>query len=89
MFRRILNRRALIEAGERARMVHSLWLSHHLVGRSGIGSGNPGTAVGGLPDIPSRKVVDGGFDELIATPLGKAWAEDWWHCAMEQVEDVD
>ncbi|XHC25542.1 MAG: hypothetical protein ACFHWZ_04145 [Phycisphaerales bacterium] len=42
-----------------------------------------------MPEIPSRKVDDGGFDEIMATPLGKAWAEDWWHGAIEQVRDVE
>lgn len=89
MFRRILSRNVLMEAGERARRAHSLWLTHHLVGRSRIGGGDPGRAVAGVPDIPSRKVVEGGFDELISTPLGKAWAEDWWNSAMERAREVE
>ena len=89
MFRRILSRRVILEAGERARMTHSLWLTHHLVGRSRIGGGKPGTAVSGVPEIPSRKVDEGGFDEIMATPLGRAWADDWWNGAIERVQDVE
>lgn len=89
MFRRFLTRRTLLEAGEKARMTHSLWLTHHLVGRSSIGSGFPGRVVGQVPEIPSRKVEDGGFARIMATPLGKAWAEDWWNIAMEQIQDVE
>ncbi len=89
MFRRLLTRRHLLEAGEKARMVHSLWLTHHIVGRKGIGSGDPGRVIGNLPEIPCRKVSDGGFARIMATPLGRAWAEDWWNGAMDQVEDVD
>jgi hypothetical protein len=89
MFRRLLPRRILLEAGEKARMTHSLWLTHHLVGRNGIGSGQPGRVVPGIPEIPSRKVSDGGFARIMATPLGRAWAEDWWNGAMDCIEDVD
>lgn len=89
MFKRMFSRRSVMEAGERARLVHSVWLTHYLVGRSRLGSGSPGRAADGLPEIPSRRVADGGFADILATPLGRAWAEDWWNIAMEHVPDVE
>ncbi|MFU8828244.1 MAG: hypothetical protein ACNA8P_02315 [Phycisphaerales bacterium] len=89
MFRQFLTRRTLLEAGERARLVHSMWLTHHLRGRSSTGGGEPGRPLAGIPEIPSRKVVDGGFAEIMATPLGKAWAEDWWNGAIEHLQQME
>lgn len=34
--------------------------------------------------IPIRRVEAGGFDDLIATHAGRAWADQWWTNAMQE-----
>ena len=69
-----ISRRKALEAGERARRLHSAWLSAALAsGRS-------------YPRIPSRPVERGGFDALRHRPTGPERAERWWSLALERVE---
>lgn len=55
-------------AAERARRVHSTWLTRAL-----RGGGNAH-----IPRIPVRRVSEGGFDPLLSTVEGREWAEAWW-----------
>lgn len=65
----------LITAGERARRTHSQWLTSAVRDRSGC-----------LPRIPTRRVDEGGFDALVASPAGRRWADGWWRDAFDRVE---
>jgi hypothetical protein len=61
-----------LEAAARAmRDLHARWLTRALQhGRR-------------PPRIPVRKVSEGGWAALMATPEGKAWAEEFWQGAFE------
>lgn len=74
MFRRILSRARLLEAGERARREHEVWLNHAL--RSGRR----------LPRIPRRKVSEGGFSAVTRTESGRRWAEAWWQGTLDTLD---
>lgn len=67
-------RRRLETAAEKARRLHSAWLTHAL---------NDPSA---LPRIPVRPVSRGGFAAIVASPGGRAWADRWWSGAFHQVE---
>lgn len=53
--------------GEAFRLTHERWLNRAI--------NHPRR----YPTIPSIRVDAGGFDELTDTPLGRSWAEQWWH----------
>ncbi len=40
------------------------------------------------PRIPVRRVDDGGFDDLTATPRGREVAGRWWRMAFSKVRDA-
>ncbi len=66
----------LLSAAEKARLMHSRWLSRALAER--------GRA---WPVIPLRRVSEGGFSAMLALPQGRAWAERWWEEALVRLED--
>jgi len=41
---------------------------------------------GRYPTIPSLRVDAGGFERLTSTPLGRAWADQWWHETFHSME---
>lgn len=53
--------------GEAFRLTHERWLNRAIK--------HPRR----YPTIPSMRVESGGFDRLTETPLGRSWAEQWWH----------
>lgn len=38
--------------------------------------------------IPTRRVDAGGFEELVRTEAGRAWADRWWSDAMQAADDM-
>lgn len=66
--------RRLITAGEKARRLHSAWLTRALAEPSRF------------PRIPARPVRDGGFRRLVATPRGRAWADGWWSDTFDTLD---
>ena len=68
----------LAAAAERARIVHSAWLTRAVRDRAGT-----------LPRIPTRRVDRGGFEAVRSTPEGRAWADDWWHFALDRVDSYN
>lgn len=38
--------------------------------------------------IPTRRVDAGGFDGLVRTEAGRAWAERWWLDAMQAADEM-
>lgn len=63
--------------GERARRIHSEWLTLALRGE------RP------LPRIPVRRVDEGGWEELLGQPNGRRICERWWRIALRWVFDLD
>ena len=68
-------RRAAERLGAVYRTQHSVWLTKAL-----------GGGFGALPSIPRRRVADGGFASLMATPAGRQWAASWWGDAFEGLD---
>lgn len=66
MFWNFAKRGDLFDVGAAMRRVHSRWLSRAVA------------SPGGLPRIPTIAVREGGFDPIVSTPAGRAWAESWW-----------
>lgn len=67
----------LLSHGERARRYHERWLNRALaLERSGAK----------IPKIPARAEADGGFDRLMSTTLGRAWARSWWETTLSTLE---
>lgn len=62
-----------LEASEKARLVHSAWLTRAL--RSGRS----------WPTIPLRRASEGGFAPVMRTPEGRAWVESWWTNIMAEL----
>jgi len=61
------------EAGEKARRLHSAWLTDAVVtGKS-------------TPKIPVREVEQGGFSRVAASALARERADRWWTIALERV----
>lgn len=52
------------------RRVHSRWLSRAM--RAGYVA----------PRIPTRRVDEGGYEPVMASPEGRAWAAEWWDRAL-------
>jgi len=71
MLRAVLSVFDIESAAEAMRRFHSRWLTAAL--KHGA---RP-------PRIPLRRVSDGGWGELMATPEGQAWAEEFWQGAFE------
>ena len=40
----------------------------------------------GYPRIPVRKVSEGGYAGLMASPNGRSIADGWWHSALERLD---
>lgn len=59
---------------ERARRVHSAWLTWALASDERF------------PRIPRQAVGGGGYDTLLATPRGRAVCRRWWQRALDAVE---
>lgn len=71
MFRSIFSKEVWLAKAEAMRRAHSSWLSRAVKHGS-----RP-------PRIPVRKVSEGGWDELMSTPEGRAWADEFWQGAFE------
>lgn len=65
----------MLPTAERVRLEHESWLRWAF-----------GRPAGMLPRIPVRRVSAGGFDAIMATPGGRAWAASWWGRAFDRVE---
>ena len=39
----------------------------------------------GVPRIPTRRVSEGGYGELVRRPLGRLMATHWWARAIEKI----
>jgi len=77
MLGRLFNRDwRVLSAGERARMLHGRWLSRALAQPRRV-----------WPMIPLRRVSDGGFQRLMSSSEGRAWAEAWWDSTLAVVPD--
>lgn len=76
MFRALFDLLSGEDPGERARRMHSAWLTRAI--RHGGGQG--------LPRIPVRRVSEGGYGPLMATVKGREWAEQWWGDTLGQPE---
>ena len=75
MFRDLFARSTrLLTAGEKARRLHSAWLTRALAEPQRF------------PRIPARPVRDGGFTCLVAKPSGRAWADEWWTDTLESLD---
>ena len=75
-FRRIFGMKKRVElAGERARRVHGQWLTQAIMS-------------GGVhaPRIPTRKVSEGGFEDVRTSADGRAWADSWWSGAFRKTD---
>lgn len=81
MFWNWLRRKRVLDAGERARQLHSAWLTQALHRSSQVPPPMPG-----YPRIPRRTVRDGGFDALRSRPHGPARSARWWSIALDRVE---
>lgn len=67
-------RRSMLSTGQRMAMEHSAWLTRVLGSRH-----QP-------PRIPVRKVSEGGFAAMMATPSGRFRAERWWERTLARDE---
>jgi hypothetical protein len=74
MLRSFLDFFDLPARAEAMRRMHSAWLTKALQRGS-----KP-------PRIPTRKVADGGWSQLTATPEGEAWAREFWEETLEHPE---
>ena len=74
--RRLFGLQRRIEtSGERARRVHAEWLTRAIMS-GGINA----------PRIPTRKVVEGGFEHVRQSKDGRAWADSWWSGAFRSTD---
>ncbi len=62
-----------LEAGRKARLLHSRWLTAAIE--------RPMDA----PRIPTRRVADGGFSDMLGRPNGRQRADKWWDLALDRV----
>ena len=76
MFWEFFSLSKLVNHAEAMRRRHSVWLTRALQRPSRF------------PRIPVRAVAEGGFSSLVATPAGRAWADEWWSDTL-QLEDLD
>jgi len=74
MRRRLFGSQNILDRGEAARRLHSVWLTRHL------------HAVPPPPRIPVRPERTGGFSRLAARPHGLRRAARWWALAFERTE---
>ena len=81
MFWSWLKRKRVLDAGERARQMHSAWLTQALHRSNQTPPRTPG-----YPQIPRRTVRDGGFDALRNRPHGPERSARWWSIALDRVE---
>lgn len=68
-------RRAPLTVGQRMILEHARWLTKALKRKNQ------------LPRIPVRKVSEGGFVRLMATPSGRYRAERWWEKTLQHLDD--
>lgn len=64
----------ILTASERARRVHSAWLTRALAEDAHE-----------APRIPARRVEQGGFGALLRTARGRSWAWEWWGRVLESL----
>ncbi|MCA9311623.1 MAG: hypothetical protein KDA21_10485 [Phycisphaerales bacterium] len=74
MIWRALRRSDLVWLGEKARRVHEAWLTRALQ--------EPER----WPRIPTRRVADGGFDGVMSSAEGRAWAHGWWDRTLVEAD---
>ena len=65
----------ILTASERARRLHSAWLTRALAGETGE-----------CPRIPTRRVEQGGFSGILRTAFGRRWAVEWWRRAWDRID---
>lgn len=75
---RFSRRRRLLLAGEKARAEHSRWLTRAMQ--------QPGLY---FKRIPTKKVSEGGFDDLMRFEAGREWADRWWSSKIEELDAAD
>jgi hypothetical protein len=63
------------DAGERARRIHSQWLTNALELEKPY------------PRIPRRRVDEGGFSRLLSRANARQLIERWWSLALRRVDD--
>jgi len=66
-----------IEAGERARQEHALWLTQAMRSRKPY------------PKIPLRAVDAGGFERLMHKQGGERLTTSWWEAAFARIDRVE
>jgi hypothetical protein len=76
MFWEFFSLSKLANHAEMMRLRHSVWLTRAL-GRASA-----------YPRIPTRPMAEGGFNGLMATRAGRAWAEEWWSDTLRS-DDLD
>lgn len=65
--------RKITDPGQRARAVHSVWLTWALDQQVR------------MPRIPTRPVSQGGFERMMANQAGREHAQKWWDAALKRV----
>ena len=70
-------KRKLLDASQRFRREHEVWLTHALARLR--------RSPRSVPRIPTRAVRNGGFDALRTRDHGPERAKAWWLLAMERV----
>ncbi len=68
-------RQRILTASERAKRLHSAWLTRALAGD-----------LPESPRIPARRVEQGGFGALLRTGYGRRWATDWWRRVLDRLD---
>lgn len=66
--------RKIEDHGAAARRLHSAWLTWALDQPEGV-----------IPRIPTRRVAQGGFTDLMRTHRGRRAADSWWARAIETI----
>lgn len=61
---------------ESMRRTHARWLTRALR-----------TTPARMHRIPRRRVDEGGFDRLMRTRAGRAWADRWWERAFDAADE--
>jgi hypothetical protein len=72
-----VTKRDLSDLGAAMRRAHARWLSRAVASPARV------------PRIPTIAVRDGGFDPIVSTPAGRAWAEAWWQQTLVRDDLAD